>query len=244
MKPMYLFLSALFVVLLLVAGCTTTENQTNTPITTNPSTMNPIISTNTQTVAPITTSSTHPWTCYGSNDYYSFEPRSPIVYQQGDPNTPHYQSLPAPQPTPSYNGGTMQTDPIIGTYIFDPSQFKSSEVERLEYFSKLSSSEFYYVVPLDISPDIKWTFRDDGILLFFQNNITSSNSSLRRFWRNSSGYFLRSGTWKVLDSGKDKTTYQISWGCVISTTHTYIVTYDKNGVSLTQPNILKMIKIE
>jgi len=239
MKWKHLFLSALFVLLLLVAGCATTEYQTNIPTTTDP-----IISTITQTVEPVATTSTHRWTCYGSNDYYSYEPRSPIVYQQHDPNTPQYQSLPAPQSTPSYKGGTMQNDPIIGTYIFDPSQFKSSEVERLEYFSKLSSSEFYYVVPLDISPDIKWTFRDDGVLLFFQNDINCSDNSLRRFWRNTSGNFLRSATWKVLDSDKYKTTYQISWGCVISTTHTYIVTYDKNGVSLTQPNILKMIKIE
>lgn len=235
MKPKYLFFIIMVVVSLLVTGCTT--NPPSSTITTT-TTEFP------QTTIPVTVVSSHPWTCYGSGNIYSVnEPRTPIVYSQSDPDTPHYHSLPAPQPTPAYSDRTMQNDPIIGTYIFDPSQFASKDVEKLDYFSTLSSSEFYYIVPLDVSPDIKWTFRDDGVLLFFQNNINCSDTSLRRFWRNSSGYFLRSGTWKIVESENYKTTYQITWGCTVQGTHNYIVTLDKNGVTLTQPTVLKMIKI-
>jgi hypothetical protein len=190
-----------------------------------------------------TETSAHATTCFGNGgSSISFEPRSPILYEQGNPN-PVYHRLPPP-PIPPYNGKIMQNDPIIGTYIFDPSQFRSADVERMDYFSTFDSAEYYYIVPLDISPDIKWTFRDDGVLLFFQNNITCSEDSLRRFWRNSSGDFLRNGTWKRLESGNDGIKYQITWGCFGQRSHDYIVTYDKNGVRLTQPNFLNMTKID
>ena len=239
MKSKYLIFIISVVSLLLVAGCTSTTDQTSTAnIVTTTTTELP------QIVAQVTTvASTQSWTCVGNGNAFTSSPRTPIIYKQNNPNTPVYQSLPSLQPTPTYTGGTMQNEPIVGTYIFDPSQFKSSDVENLKYFSTLSSSEFYYVVPLDISPDIKWTFRDDGVLLFFQNNITCSDDSLRRFWRNSSGDFLRSGTWKKIESVNNEITYQVTWGCSSQFSHNYIVTYDKNGVRLTQPNVLNMTKI-
>ena len=138
----------------------------------------------------------------------------------------------------------MQNDPIIGTYIFDQSQFKSVDVERLDYFSTLGSSEYdHKVVPLDISPDIKWTFRDDGILLFYQNDITSSDDSLRSAWKKTNGVFLRNGTWKRLDSQNDEIKYQITRKTFGYQAHEYTVIYDKTGVRLTQPNSLNMTKI-
>ena len=141
---------------------------------------------------------------------------------------------------PSYNDKITQNDPIIGTYIFDPSQFKSADVEKLDYFSRLGNSEYdYKVVPLDISPDIKWTFRGDGILLFYQNNITCRDDSLRSAWKNSNGIFLRDGTWKRLESGNNEIKYQIRRG-----NHYYSVTYDTSGVHLTSPNFFNMTKID
>ena len=228
-----LFFTTMIVLSLLAAGCAT-----NAPVTsTTAPTEIP------RTTLPVTESSTHPWTCIGiGNSYSASDPRTPIFYEQANPGIPRYQSLPEPEPTPAYTGGTLQADPVIGTYVFEPGQFRPAVVERLEYFSTVSSPEFYYQVPLDISPDIRWTFRDDGVLLFSQNTINSSENSLRRFWRNSSGYYLRSGTWKTLESGRDQTTYQVSWGCSAQTTHTYVVTLDKNGVRLTQPNVFTMIK--
>jgi hypothetical protein len=235
MSAKYLFFAAMVVVCLLATGCTSpapaTPAATPTPevILTTP---------------PVTVSSTPPWVCYGNAKGISLSgPRTRFVYEQSDPNTPHSQGLPAPDPTPAYTGNTLQGDPILGTYIFDPGQFKATEVERMEFYSSLSSPDFYYVVPLDISPDIQWTFRDDGVLLFYQNTINSSDTSLRRFWRTSNGEYLRSGTWKVLNAEKDKTRYQVTWGCSPQSIHTYVVTYDANGVSLTQPNVLKMIKV-
>jgi hypothetical protein len=145
-----------------------------------------------------------------------------------------------PSPTiPPYGIETMQNEPIIGTYIFDLSQFNSNDVERLDYFSPMGSSEYNYkVVPLDISPDIKWTFRDDGVLLFFQNNITSSNESLRSAWKISNGVYLRNGTWEKVESGDDGITYRVNRG-----SHVYTIVYDNNEVRLTQPIILNMTKI-
>jgi hypothetical protein len=148
--------------------------------------------------------------------------------------------IPSSPTIPPYESKIMQNNPIIGTYIFDPSQFASRDVEGMEYFSRMGNSEYdFKVVPLDISPDVKWTFRDDGILLFYQNNITCSDDSLRRFWRNSSGNFLRNGSWVILESGNNENKYQINRG-----NHHYSITYDKNGVRLTQPNFLNMTKVE
>ncbi|MGP8013706.1 MAG: hypothetical protein ACLPP9_04845 [Smithella sp.] len=145
-----------------------------------------------------------------------------------------------PSPTvPPIGNETLQNDSIIGTYVFDLSQFNSNDVERLDYFSSIGSSEYdYKVVPLDISPDIKWTFRDDGVLLFFQNNITCSNDSLRSAWKISNGVYMRNGIWKRLESGNDGITYQVN-----RENHIYTVIYDNNEVRLTQPTMLNMTKI-
>ena len=49
---------------------------------------------------------------------------------------------------------------------------------------------------------IKWTFRDDGVLLFFENNITCSNDSLRSAWKISNGVHMRNGIWEKTGIGK------------------------------------------
>jgi hypothetical protein len=166
---------------------------------------------------------------------------APYVLRPGM-SSPSYGSTPT---APQYTDKIMQNDPIIGTYVFDPSQFKSVDVERLDYFSTLGSSEYdHTVVPLDISPDIKWTFRDDGILLFNQNTITSSDDSLRSAWKKSNGVFLRNGTWKKIESENEVNKYQITRKTFGYPAHEYTVIYDKNGVRLTQPNSLNMTKID
>jgi len=166
---------------------------------------------------------------------------APYILRPGM-SSPSYSSTPA---TPSYAGKTMQNDPIIGTYVFNSSQFKTVDVERMEYFSTLGSSEYdRKVVPLDISPDIKWTFRDDGILLFYQNDIVCSDDSPRRAWKQSNGVFLRNGTWKKIESENGVNKYQITRKAFGSPAHEYLVIYDKTGVRLTSPNSLNMTKIE
>jgi hypothetical protein len=168
----------------------------------------------------------------------------PLVLRPGM-SSPSYDSIPT---TPPYTDKIMQNDPIIGTYVFDPSQFKDVDVERMDYFSRAGSSEYDTVVPLDISPDIKWTFRDDGILLFYQNNITCRSTTSyedhpRCAWQQSNGAFLRSGTWKKIESENGVNKYLITRKKFAFPLHEYTVIYDKNGVRLTQPNSLNMTKI-
>jgi hypothetical protein len=169
----------------------------------------------------------------------------PLVLRPGM-SSPSYDSTPTT--TPPYTDNIMQNDPIIGTYVFDPSQFKTVDVERMDYFSRAGSLEYDTVVPLDISPDIKWTFRDDGILLFYQNNIncnltTSYEDHPRCAWQQFNGAFLRNGTWKKIESENGVNKYQITRKKFAFPLHEYTVIYDKNGIRLTQPNSLNMTKI-
>jgi hypothetical protein len=126
-----------------------------------------------------------------------------------------------PSPTiPPYGNKLWQNDPIIGSFIFEKSQFDPDEM----YYSRSGNSEYdYQVVPLDHSPDIKWAFREDGILLFSDNT---------------NGNLLRIGTWEKDDS-VDKSEYKIKRG-----NWDYRGTY-KNGVlQITRPDYWKMTKIE
>jgi hypothetical protein len=67
---------------------------------------------------------------------------------------------------PPYGTQVAPNDPIVGSFVFDKAQFDP----KTNYYSRAGNYEYNYLaVPLDHSPDIKWTFRDDGVLLFYDN---------------------------------------------------------------------------
>jgi hypothetical protein len=126
-----------------------------------------------------------------------------------------------PSPTvPPIRNQKWKTDPVVGSFVFDKSQFDPDE----NYYSRLGNSEYdYKVVPLDHSPDIKWTFRDDGVILFYDKT---------------NGNLLRTGTWSKDDYG-DRSEYKIKRG-----NWDYRLTY-KNGIfQITRPDYWNMTKIE
>jgi hypothetical protein len=101
----------------------------------------------------------------------------------------------APDPTAPPRGATTYADdPIIGSFIFDKAQFSY----KIDYNSKAGNYEYNYKsVPLDHSPDIRWTFRDDGVILFYDNN---------------KGTLLRTATWTKATSSKGLPEYRIKRG--------------------------------
>lgn len=128
--------------------------------------------------------------------------------------------IPTSPTVPPSGESKMQNEPIVGSFIFEKSQFKSGEI----YYSTLGKPEYdFKVVPLDHSPDIKWTFRDDGVVLFYDRN---------------SGNLLRTGTWTKTDSTNSKTEYQIKRG-----NWYYKGIYDKNGFRIILPDFWNMTKI-
>jgi hypothetical protein len=114
-----------------------------------------------------------------------------------------------------------QNDPIIGTYIFDKTQFDP----KTNYDSRAGNYEYNYLsVPLDYSPDIKWTFRNDGVLLFYDN---------------ADGKLLRTGTWSKTTEGKVVAEYRIVRG-----NHDYRGSFKENGqFRITSPNVWNMEKV-
>jgi hypothetical protein len=101
----------------------------------------------------------------------------------------------APEPTVPPEGDPVHAnDPVLGSYVFDKSQFSYKE----EYNSKPGNYDYNYKsVPLDHSPDIKWTFRDDGLLLFYDTT---------------NGNLLRTATWTTATSAKGVAEYRIKRG--------------------------------
>ena len=96
----------------------------------------------------------------------------------------------AADPTiPPAGASIVQNDPIVGSFIFDKIQFDP----KTNYYSQPGNYDYNYKsVPLDHSPDIKWTFREDGVILFYDLN---------------KGTLLRTGTWSKEDLGMGKYEY-------------------------------------
>jgi hypothetical protein len=102
--------------------------------------------------------------------------------------------IPPTATIPPYGNPIAKNDPIIGSFIFDKTQFSPKE----DYYSRAGNYEYNFLsVPLDHSPQIQWTFRDDGVLLFYDTT---------------NGKLLRTGTWAKTDLGKGRTEYRIRRG--------------------------------
>jgi hypothetical protein len=130
-----------------------------------------------------------------------------------------------PSPTVPPNGTKIaDNDPVIGSYIFDSTQFDTKKPKEELYYSRAGNSEYnYQSVPLDYSPDIKWTFRDDGVLLFYDNT---------------NGNLLRLGTWTKSESSPGIADYRIRRG-----NHDYRGSFLNGIFRITSPNVWNTTKI-
>jgi hypothetical protein len=130
-----------------------------------------------------------------------------------------------PSPTVPPTGTKIaEGDPVIGSYTFDTPQFDTKKPKEELYYSRAGNSEYnYQSVPLDYSPDIKWTFRDDGVLLFFDNT---------------NGNLLRLGTWTTSKTSAGITEYQIRRG-----NHDYRGSFLNGVFRITSPNVWTMTKV-
>jgi hypothetical protein len=118
---------------------------------------------------------------------------NPVVTECYQTSTGCVPYPPAPT-TPPAGAGIYAGDPVIGGYVFDKTQFSPKE----EYNSKAGNYEYNYKsVPLDHSPDIRWTFRDDGVLLFTDNR---------------NGELLRTATWTKSETAAGIAEYRIKRG--------------------------------
>jgi hypothetical protein len=126
-----------------------------------------------------------------------------------------------PAPTVPPQGTPLsENDPIVGTYIFDKTQFDP----KTNYYSRAGNYEYNYKsVPLDYSPDIKWTFRNDGVVLFYDAT---------------TGDLLRTGTWSKTTAGKKVPEYRIVRG-----NYDYRGSFKDTVFQITSPNIWNMQKV-
>ncbi|OPX61937.1 MULTISPECIES: hypothetical protein [unclassified Methanoregula] len=127
----------------------------------------------------------------------------------------------APDPTvPPLGKPIVQNDPVIGSFIFDKLQFDP----KTNYYSRAGNYEYNYKsVPLDHSPDIRWTFREDGVILFYDNN---------------QGTLLRMGTWSKADLGMGRYEYRIKRG-----NYNYRGSFDGGSFRITDPDFWNMTKV-
>jgi hypothetical protein len=126
----------------------------------------------------------------------------------------------APAPTEPPRGTPISSnDPIVGSFIFDKAQFDPKQ----NYNSRAGNYEYnYQSVPLDHSPDIKWTFRDDGVVLFYDLG---------------NGNLLRIGEWSKTDQGNDKFEYRIKRG-----NYDYRGSFEGAAFRITSPTSWTMVK--
>jgi hypothetical protein len=127
----------------------------------------------------------------------------------------------APDPTvPPVGSAVVQNDPIIGTFIFDKIQFDP----KTNYYSRPGNYDYNYKsVPLDHSPDIKWTFREDGVILFYDVN---------------KGTLLRLGTWSKDSLGMGKYEYRIKRSNFV-----YRGAFENGAFRITSPDFWNMTKV-
>jgi hypothetical protein len=127
----------------------------------------------------------------------------------------------APDPTePPLGKSIVQNDPVVGSFIFDKLQFDP----KTNYYSRAGNYDYNYKsVPLDHSPDIRWTFREDGVLLFYDNN---------------KGTLLRTGTWSKADLGLGKYEYRIKRG-----NYNYRGSFQDGIFRITDPDFWNMTKV-
>ncbi len=111
----------------------------------------------------------------------------------------------------------FQNDPIVGTFVFEKAGFDP----KTNYYSRAGNYEYNYLsVPLDYSPDIKWTFRNDGVVLFYDTT---------------DGKLLRTGTWSKTTDGKPL--YRIKRG-----NYDYRGSFIDSVFQINSPNIWNMTK--
>ncbi len=121
--------------------------------------------------------------------------------------------------TPPMGTPVSENDPIAGSYVFDKAQFDP----KTNYYSRAGNYEYnYQSVPLDHSPDITWTFRDDGVVLF--------SDTMK-------GTLLRTGTWSRTDLGMGKYEYRIKRG-----NNDYRGTFQDGKFRITSPDFWNMTK--
>ncbi len=163
----------------------------------------------------------------GSQPVTTTAPSTTIVTQAVVKPTECFQTslgcmpLPPTVTVPSYGKQVSQNDPIIGSFIFDKAQFDPKQ----NYYSRTGNYEYsYQSVPLDHSPDIKWTFRDDGVLLFYDTT---------------NGKLLRTGNWTKTDLGKGRAEYKIKRG-----NYEYRGMFQDAVFRLTSPDFWNMTKTE
>lgn len=126
---------------------------------------------------------------------------------------------PAPTLPPQGAKITTPDDPILGSFVFDKAQFDPKQ----NYYSRAGNYEYrYQSVPLDHSPDVKWTFRDDGVILFADNN----------------GVLLRTGTWSKTELSTGKTEYKVRRG-----NYDYRGSFTDDTFQITAPDFWKMTKV-
>jgi hypothetical protein len=127
----------------------------------------------------------------------------------------------AADPTvPPAGAAIVQNDPIVGSFIFDKIQFDP----KTNYYSRPGNYDYNYKsVPLDHSPDIRWTFREDGVILFYDNN---------------KGELLRLGSWSKVDLGMGKYEYRIKRSNFV-----YKGAFQDGAFRITSPDFWNMTKI-
>jgi hypothetical protein len=127
---------------------------------------------------------------------------------------------PAPTVPPAGKKIAAADDPILGSFIFDKIQFDPKQ----NYYSRAGNYDYRYLsVPLDHSPDIRWTFRDDGVVLFNDNN---------------NGNLLRTGTWSEAETITGKIEYRIKRG-----NYDYRGSFTDDKFEITSPDFWKMDKV-
>lgn len=127
----------------------------------------------------------------------------------------------APDPTvPPAGKAIVANDPIVGSFIFDKIQFDP----KTNYYSRAGNYDYNYKsVPLDHSPDIRWTFREDGVILFYDNNKDE---------------LLRLGTWTKEDLGMGNYEYRIKRSNFV-----YKGVFQEGSFRITSPDFWNMIRV-